>query len=587
MTPTQVTLTVTSAVSLAARAPSALVAATYLLLAAGLTWPVARAPRLVVFGDYGDTRGWIAWMWAKSEGLLEGSVHPLVAAPYGGDNAPVLAQPITEWLALQLTRAVDEVAAANLFVIIALTLTAFSTYVVVERLVSSRTAAFLAGVAFGFCPAAVMQAFGGHAAYAFNVFVPLFVLALFHNLGRRTWASAVSVGGSFAGIMFSAAYFAYFAIYVWIYFFAFECYRERWRGLGAIVASHARAALTALLLVLPVAWPAIVSQLSAPPAALAASGRARGLDQLFTFSSRPWDFFLPSIDHPVLGAWVEDFVRLHLHGSNVFEQTLYLGFVPLLLVAVGIVLAFRGRFSPPHANCFAFLCFGAAWMWLVSLPPQVGDLPTPSYFGHMVAPMFRVYARAGIFVSFFVAAAAAVVLAHLATRLPKAVFRAVAGGALSILVFEFWSLPPGAARALATPKVYEWLAVQPVKVVAEYPMVDHAEATFYSYLFWQRVHRKKLVNGATPENPAAWAFWHQVRDLSHPETPARLKAAGVEYVIVHRDMYREGPIPWALKRYYEPKRAAATLEGGVAPEPPHALEPVRAFGGDVVYKFRP
>lgn len=580
-------LTATSAARIATGAASALVAAIYLLLAVALTWPVARQPDSVVLGDYGDTRGWIAWMWAKSEGMLEGPTHPLIAAPYGGNNSPVIAQPLSEWLAIQLALAWGEVAAANLFVIIGLTLTAFSTHWVVARLVRNRAAAFVAGVAFGFCPAAVMQAYGGHAAYAFNVFVPLFVLALLHNRERRTWPSAITVGASFAGIMFTATYFGYFAIYVWTYFFAFECYRERSRGLGIVVASHGRAALSGLALVLPISWPAIVSQLSASPAVLEATGRARGLDELSAFSSRPWDFLLPSIDHPVLGSWVEDFVRSHLHGSNVFEQTLYLGVTPMVLVAVGTVLAIRRRFSPAHTHCFALFALGAACMLLLSLPPQIGELPTPSYFAHKVAPMFRVYARAGIFVSFFVAAAAAVVLAHLAARLPKASFRAVAACALSILVFEFWSLPPGAARPLATPGVYRWLAVQPGEVIAEYPMVYYADATFYSYLFWQRIHRKKLVNGASPENAAAWAFWTQVRDLTHPETPARLKAAGVDYVIVHRDMYREGPIPSPLKRYYPPQRAAETLEGGTAPEVPAAFEPIGVFGGDVVYRFRP
>jgi hypothetical protein len=108
--------------------------------------------------------------------------------------------------------------------------------------------------------------------------------------------------------------------------------------------------------------------------------------------------------------------------------------------------------------------------------------------------------------------------------------------------------------------VYQWLGQQkgPI-IVAEYPMVRYDEAASYSYLFWQRVHQKRLVNGSTPDNPAAWAFQDQVRDLDNADTLRTLKSAGVRYVIIHKAMYDDGPIPGPIKRYYEPARAALTF----------------------------
>lgn len=80
----------------------------------------------------------------------------------------------------------------------------------------------------------------------------------------------------------------------------------------------------------------------------------------------------------------------------------------------------------------------------------------------------------------------------------------------------------------------------------------------------------------------AWGFCQKVRDLSERKTPALLKAAGVEYVIVHKGIYKEGPIPPPLRRYHPPSRAA--LAFGEAPAAISAgLRLHKVFGNDLVF----
>src|SRR6185437_147368 len=98
----------------------------------------------------------------------------------------------------------------------------------------------------------------------------------------------------------------------------------------------------------------------------------RYFNQLFIYSARPWDYVLPSVDHPLFGRYVESFVRTHLHGSNVFEQTLYLGIVPLGSVVAGFVLVFTRRMAIENQRLFLFFCAAALWMCFVSLPPKIG-----------------------------------------------------------------------------------------------------------------------------------------------------------------------------------------------------------------------
>ena len=200
--------------------------------------------------------------------------------------------------------------------------------------------------------------------------------------------------------------------------------------------------------------------------------------------------------------------------------------------------------------------------------------------------MFRAYARAGIFVNLFMAGAASLVLAHIRLRVPRAWGNLLLAGASGFLLFDCWGMVPGFLRMLDTPAVYRWLADQPGDVViAEYPMMTGDEAAFYEYLFWQRVHGKRMVNGASPDAGKAWELNERVRDFSRPEAVEGLREAGVEFVIVHSKVYEEGPIPGPLKRYYPPYTAELDYDGGKAPSNPLLPVPCATFGSDAVYRL--
>ena len=561
----------------------------YFLVSALLTWPLISRPGSVLFGDYGDARGIVWWMWARINGLLDAPVNPLIAAPFGMPADPGFSQPVTEWLYIILARLFDEIAAYNLYAFLAFPLTAIATYFLLNRLLHNRIAAFAGGLVFGFCPAAVVQAAGAHASLAFNAFIPLFLLALFHNRGQRTLLSAFYVAASFALITFTALYFGYFAMYIALFFVVFDISNSKGGDTRAIFRNYCYAAGLAVALILPFEYQKIFRQVAWSGDGPAAAWRS--FSELGIYSSRPWEFFVPSIDHPVLGRFFYDFVLARLHGSNIPEQTLYLGLVPVGLLLAGTVLVARGRFDTGHRSHFLFFAFGALWMYFLSLPPLISlggvSVPTVSYFAYMVLPMFRVYARFGILANFFVACAAAVVLAHLYQRMKRARYYAMLAVLLPLLAFEYWSVPPGHARAVdRPPEVYQWLAKQPGDViVAEYPMMRWEQASFYTYLFWQRIHGKRLVNGASPENAQAWAFFEKAKDLDDPQTPALLKSVGVKYVIVHKKMYQEGEIPEPLKRYFTAPVSGTVYNGGTAPPVPYTLKWVKTFGADMVFSL--
>lgn len=573
------------------RQPALFAILTYFLAAILITWPLVFQLSSSLFGDYGDTRGVVWEIWAKANGLLNGPINHWIAAPFGVAADRGFSQPVTEWLCFILARLSNEIVAYNLCVLLAFPLTAMATYFFLGRLLHNRTAAFVGGLVFGFCPAAVMQAAGGHASYAFNAFIPIFMWALLYNRTQRTFLSSFYVGASFALITLTALYFGYFAIYVAIYFFIFDILNCDGEDRLAIFRNYIYAAMFAVILILPFEYKEIFHQLISSADVLKSAGHSRDFNELNVYSSRYWEFLIPSIDHPVLGNVIYDFAKSHLHGSNIFEQTLYLGVIPIGLFLTGLILVSLGKFNAALKAKYLFFAFGALWMYFLSLPPQISfggiQVPTLSFFAYKIAPMFRVYARFGILVNFFVACSAAVVLAHLYQHMKRARYYAMLAVLMPVLAFEYRSISPGYALPVdQPPNVYSWLAQQPGDIiVAEYPMMKSDEASFYTYLFWQRIHKKKLVNGAARDNEKAWDFFEKVKNLDDSNTPLRLKSAGVKYVIVHSDTYQEGPIPRSIKRCYSDDYAKVTYNGGRVPVIPFPLKLVKAFGSDFVFAW--
>ncbi|GAH54652.1 unnamed protein product, partial [marine sediment metagenome] len=79
-----------------------------------------------------------------------------------------------------------------------------------------------------------------------------------------------------------------------------------------------------------------------------------------------------------------------------------------------------------------------------------------------------------------------------------------------------------------------WLSKQESDfIVAEYPLENDVE-----YLFWQRIHQKRLVNGALPGTHAD-KVRKEIVDILDPKTPGILKHLGTKYVIFHPGKYAQ------------------------------------------------
>lgn len=563
------------------------IAVIYFIFSILLTWPLVFQLKTSLFGDYGDARGEVWKLWAKVNGLYEGPTCNLIAAPFGIPTDSGFSQPFTDWIHLLLARMTDEVVAHNLVVLFAFPLTALAMYALLNYLLKNKMAAFFGGLQFGFAPVAVMQATGGHSSLATNFFIPLLVLALFYNQRERSLKSAVLVGVSYSFIVFTAMYMGYFALYLIGFFVAIDIASSKGERLSAKLLNIGWGALTAVILVLPFVYRRIFQQLVAS----APSEKAwRPFFELEVYSARFWEYLLPSVDHPFLGRFVYDFVRSHLHGSNVPEQTLYLGFTPLLIAIVGCILLWGGRMTTEGRRYFYFFGFGALMAGFLSLPPEIkiGALSVPTFSGlaYQVAPMFRVYSRFGILVNLFLAGLVALSLAELSKRVKPTIFLPLFLGIVGMLSYEYWSVPPHYASIVEpAPEYAHWLEKQSGDfVIAEYPMMRWEDLSAYTYQFWQRVHKKRMVNGAWPWDPVAWNFYEGVKDLSLPGVLPKLKSVGVKYLVVHLKTYSEGPVPAPIQRYFPEEYSSTSYGDGVPPALPAGLKMVFSNGSDLIFQ---
>lgn len=551
-------------------------------------FPILRHPHSVLFGGYGDCQATVAGMWANINGHVNGPFISLFSAPFGIPNTNGGIQPLFEFLTTFFAKwGGGEISGYNLLVFLSFPLTAFATYVFLFQLLKDHYAALVGGTLFGFCPAAVMHASAGHLAFSINFMLPFFLWALIYHRAQHCFLSSLFFGLSYAALTLLSLYWGYFALFLGIYMTVIDLVSSRENRIKNLLSYLPGVLLSGLILAIFL-FPHIYSQMTTDPQVLVESGRVRKFIELATLSARPWDYILPPVTHPLWGRWTNPLSLRLVHGSNIIEQTLYLGLVPIFLLLEGVRFARKKLFTVERNKLFWVFVGGSIVMLILSAPPYIPlgpiKIPLISYFLYPIFPMFRAYARSGMFVYFLLSCAGSVVLSQMRIYYPFLKKKVVLVLILGFLIFDFWTISPDLFSKVAIPEVYHWLKNQPGDfIIAEYPMMPYNEAAYYQYPFWQRIHGKRIVNGALPQCKEAWKMFNDVQDISRPDVVEKLRKYRVKYVIIHPLLYEEGPIPTPIKRFYPAHFSKAKYGSGHPTVPASLGEPFHVFGRDSVY----
>lgn len=499
---------------------------------------------------------WSTWV---RLGAADGrwSLHhvPLVAAPEGVNLLQSPPEPATEWPQFWLARWVGDVRAYNIHLWLTFPLAAATMALFVWELTHQPAAAIVSGLLYACSPyhfahtmqlslASIQWLPLGLWSWVWLAQAPSAKRALGHALclGLLVWTTA------YYGFVFAIASLVTVPILTW-----------QARGIRSRPRRFLGWGLCAVLGTLAVSlgfYRAFFVEAVARLSLTFTERYAWPLKHLFVYSAKPWDYLVPSVHHPWWGRAIAPFVTAHLYGSNVAEQTLYVGYGVLGLAGVAGLAAWRRRVSATTVGVLAAI--GLIGLWC-SGPPFIplgpfrieddGIVATsvlyfPSMALHQLFPVFRVYARVGLLVLLAGTALAGIGWAQWQQRLSTA--RHPVRGRIGLVIMAMllildYAVAMPCVTVGRPPAVYAWLAQQPGDpLIAEYPFLPSTHAFHAEYLFYQRTHGKRMVNGAFEQTPTGRQRL-ALADLADPAVPAKLRTLGVQLVIVHADRYAALP----------------------------------------------
>jgi hypothetical protein len=548
-------------------APELLVLCAFTLATVPLTYPLAWHLRdsLPGFPPIDNFHYlWELWYPAHAIFDLHSSpfVDPKIYSPFGFDL--IRSQdmsPATVLLFAPLTRAVGEVVAYNLIVLMSFPLTAFGTYLFARELWGSRLAALVAGTAVGFCTYRVSHALG-HLSLVTTQWIPFFLFYVERTIKRPTLRHGL-LTGVFYGL--SALVSWYYAVGSALSALLYVTVRLRRTDLNEpkpLLRAAAVAVVVALLMVTPFA----VLYMNRVTSGEMAN---RPPVQQQTFAASVADFVIPSASHPVWGRWISRHWRSGANGQWPAEWQIYLGAVLLALGLFGVCV---DRSRP----VVALLVMGFG-MFVLALGPSLqlthravggaanaedlGSVALPVRVLSLVPPfsLLRGWSRMGIFVEIAVALLAARGVIGLFARVPRLFAShphrwrvAVTALVVTLSVVDTLAVPYQRSRVV-TRAVDRWLAAELGDFATiEYPVIEHG----YSgpAMYRRRITGKRTVlgYGSYPPNEE---FWPTLSRFPADDTLDLLQWWDVKYVLVDESLYRSGAEFWGVRHTWNTLRS--------------------------------
>jgi hypothetical protein len=519
-------------------------------LALWVSWPVGIHLGDRILGNPGDSTGTIAGLWEYAHDggfhLLGSHLDTFTGAPFGWrqGNGINVTDALVLYPAFLGAKVGQEIAAYNLVVLSGLVLSALAMYVLVRRLGMSSLVAAWGALVYTVFPWHIEKA-QGHAPFVHLEGFPLLVLAGLAWYRRPDLVRALLLAGALAVLWTTAGYFGVIGAVALVTLLAVAAVMQRAR-LGAAGALRRSAlGLAPSLFVMFVVY--AIGRLGAGAVGIAA---ARNVHELWDYGARPWEFVVPSYRNILFGNDVGPWLVIRLHNSNFSETSLYVGWLTLLLALAWIVWAFVRRSTLSDERKFATVALTALVVVGVacSLPtplPHTG-IPMPARVIWQIAPEFRVPSRfialvmtALIPIAAFSLEAVRSAVSHTQWlgRVAPLAAAALCVVAATVSYLELAFKPPPITTSLSSPPP-EYAAVRaaPPGVLAEYPLASADQAVNSDYVFWQRVHRRRLLNGA-PDGTLADAVRSTLVDPAAPGTAADLAALHVSTIVTRPTTY--------------------------------------------------
>lgn len=330
----------------------------YLLLTLLLTQPTAWHLNSRVAGAEAEDAlqyTWTFW-WFKEAILVLGQLPSNVSVwnwPEGLQHPLLFATPYIDMVGLPVTLAVGPIAAYNLMLISAMTLSAFTAYLAVLAITRQRAGAFLGGLIFAFAAQRWGHAVAGHLPHLTIYWGPLFLWAMWRlvQTPQRRWGLWVGLTAGLTGLV-HLMHAAYWLVPVFVVLLLWGGWQTtaRWTWLRQVIPAGSWGFLPLVALV-GVPYGLFFTTLSRSGDSFEAAGLSGNAADLLAY-------LLPAPTNPLLQAanLVPPLAQQTLPRlDSLDEGAVYLGLTAIVLAALGL---WRRSASEPTR---------LPWLWLAGL----------------------------------------------------------------------------------------------------------------------------------------------------------------------------------------------------------------------------
>lgn len=468
-----------------------LVGLVYVALTALFTWPLPYFFFTHHVGESGgDARIYVWNLWWVRKALVDLHTTPLrtdyIFYPVGIGLALHTLALLHGVVFVPLSAILGGVGAANLIVCATFVASALSAYALCRRLGAGPEGAFLAGVAFGFCPYRLAR-LAGHYDLLSTEWIPLYALALvvLMEAGPTRIGLALLAGATAAACGYTNLSYLIFLALLSLLHAAWMAATRRQRP-GAIAWRGAVVALAAAALLLPLAVEAARDLTSWRYLPYPGTGR---------YVADLAAYVRPGPAQTILGPRIG-----RAFDRDLTDTTVFPGYV--LLAAGAVALADRRA-----RRGLGFWILLGACAFVLSLGPSLRaggrDLGLPLPFAAFPHVPLLQHMRAPSRFSILVVLALAVLLAAGWTAWLARVRRAWLRGALTaavaaVMVAEYLAVPVPLFQAGA-PGIYARVAAEPGDfTVAEIPGIDQMPGRI---MYDQTIHGKRIFIGTAARVP--------------------------------------------------------------------------------------
>ncbi len=438
---------------------------------------------------------------------------------------------------------------------------AMTMYWLIKRLTGDISVAIFAGFAATFMPYHLIKS-SSHLAYIFSYIFILIFAAILGLMLKPTIMRATLVSLSIAIAYYTDGYYLLIAsVFAAVLATGTLIYKFIERSPARDIIKLIKYYIFSLLVLAILSMPIIIVQLnsSSDISSSLSKNRANIATEIQYYSAKYYDYLIPSANHPLL-MHSEQYKVLNNYKdsrSNSSENTLYIGYVLIVLSIIGMVFVLYGGISHNKSATLnklnksikrkytlisVLFIITVITLILFTLSPKTNlfnyTLRTPSWFLiYLDIAYWRVMARffLPLHVMFVIFSSFTLWIILKTSRKieGKSILRvAVAIILIILLSFEYATNTARPSFDFNNmPKAYFWLKEQPdIKVVAELPFLDRPHNINYDFVTAQIIHGKKIINSHLNNTIGTRTI---LGDIDDPEAVAYAINRGADVIISH------------------------------------------------------